>query len=220
MDLEQQNSTAWLPHQAPVCSFMLHWFVRQTSVKAAVLAGMMFAGFAGVASAQSIDPLAAAQEGFDHPVKYAIYSAAWHLSSNAGLRVVAQNQGNEAIELRSIVFRNETGSGNDTELKLNMLIAPGKWAELQLPYQDLLAGNECVSRTMEDDWKLVEISNYTLNPSVRGLIIENTRSFRIYQCVRSVRTTWVHAGAGYEGGPAEQVDNQWLMYHFERLPLD
>lgn len=167
-----------------------------------------------------MDPLAAAQEGFDHPVKYAIYSAAWHLSTNAGLRVVAQNQGDEAIELRSIVFRNETGDGNDTELELNMQIAPGKWAELQLPYQDLLAGNECVTRTMQDDWKLVEISNYTLNPSVRGLIIENTRSFRIYQCVRSVKTTWVHTGGSQEGGSGEKIDNQWLMYHFERLPLE
>jgi hypothetical protein len=172
------------------------------------------------ASAQSVDPLAAAQKGFDHPVKYAIYSTAWHLSTNAGLRVVAQNQSEEAIELRSIVFRNETGDGNDTELQLNMLVEPGKWAELQLPYLDLLTGNECVTRTMQDDWKLVEISNYTLNPSVRGLIIENTRSFRIYQCVRSVKTTWVHAGASQEGGNDEQIDNQWLMYHFERLPLD
>ncbi|MDO8909736.1 MAG: hypothetical protein Q7W55_14690 [Pseudohongiella sp.] len=172
------------------------------------------------ANAQSTDPLAAAQEGFDHPVKFAIYSTAWHLSTNAGLRVVAQNQSNEAIELRSVVFRNETGDGNDTELQLNMQVAPGKWAELQLPYQDLLSGHECVVRTMQDDWKLVEISNYTLNPSVRGLIIENTRSFRIYQCVRAVRTTWVYAGSSHEGGNEEKVDNQWLMYHFERLPLD
>lgn len=190
---------------------------RFMSAPTLALASLMFTASAG---AQSLDPLAAAQEGFDHPVKYAIYSAAWHLSTNAGLRVVAQNQSNEAIELRSIVFKNETGDGNDTELQLDMVVAPGKWAELQLPYLDLLSGNECVTRTMQDDWKLVEISNYTLNPSVRGLIIENTRSFRIYQCVRSVRTTWVHAGTSQEGGNQEKVDNQWLMYHFERLPLD
>jgi hypothetical protein len=170
---------------------------------------------AGAASAQSSDPLTAAQEGFDHPVKYAIYSAAWHLSSNAGLRVVAQNQSDAPVELRSIVFRDEIGNVGDSELNLNLLIEPGKWAELQLPFKDILAGNECVKRTMEDDWKLVEISNYTLNPSVRGLIIENTRSFRIYQCVRSVRTTWVNPENNNE-----QVDNQWLMYHFERLPLE
>lgn len=169
----------------------------------------------GAATAQSSDPLTVAQEGFDHPVKYAIYSAAWHLSSNAGLRVVAQNQSDAPVELRSIVFRDEIGNVGDSELSLNLLIEPGKWAEMQLPFKDILAGNECVTRTMEDDWKLVEISNYTLNPSVRGLIIENTGSFRIYQCVRSVRTTWVNPENNNE-----QVDNQWLMYHFERLPLE
>ncbi|MDO9478911.1 MAG: hypothetical protein Q7L07_19540 [Pseudohongiella sp.] len=182
-----------------------------------VAASLCFAGVAAAGSvyAQSIDPLAAAQEGFDHPVKYAIYSPAWHLSTNAGLRVVAQNQSDSPIELRSILFRDEIGNVGDSELKLNMLIASGKWAELQLPFQDILSGNECVKRTMADDWKLVEISNYTLNPSVRGLIIEDTRSFRIYQCVRSVRTTWVNPENNNE-----QVDNQWLMYHFERLPLE
>lgn len=220
MKHHHHKTTALLPGTPMSGRGVLSRLVHMMPTLACAVASL---ALAGGAAAQSIDPLTVAQEGFDHPVKYAIYSAAWHLSSNAGLRVVAQNQGNEAIELRSVVFRNETGDGNDTELSLNLLIAPGKWAELQLPYQDLLAGNECVKRTMEDDWKLVEISNYTLNPSVRGLIIENTRSFRIYQCVRSVRTTWVHAGTAQdttqEGG-SEQIDNQWLMYHFERLPLD
>ncbi len=187
----------------------------RTRLYTAIMLSIVGAVSAGAASAQSIDPLTVAQEGFDHPVKYAIYSAAWHLSSNAGLRVVAQNQSDAPVELRSIVFRDEIGNAGDSELSLNLLIEPGKWAELELPFKDILAGNECVKRTMEDDWKLVEISNYTLNPSVRGLIIENTRSFRIYQCVRSVRTTWVNPENNNE-----QVDNQWLMYHFERLPLD
>jgi hypothetical protein len=165
--------------------------------------------------AQSSDPLTVAQEGFDHPVKYAIYSSAWHLSSNAGLRVVVHNQSDKEVELRNVVFRDETGAGTDEVLSLDLDIPAGKWAERVLPYQDLLSGHECVSRTMQDDWKLVEISNYTLNPSVRGLIIENTRSFRIYQCVRSVRTTWYSPESDQE-----QTDTQWLMYHFERLPLD
>jgi hypothetical protein len=95
-----------------------------------------------LASAQSSDPLAAAQEGFDHPIKYAIYSPAWHLSTNAGLRVVAQNQSETPVELRSIVFRDEIGNVGDAELSLNLLIEPGKWAELQLPFKDILAGNE------------------------------------------------------------------------------
>ncbi|WP_070119121.1 hypothetical protein [Pseudohongiella acticola] len=165
--------------------------------------------------AQSIDPLAAAQESFENPVKYAIYSAAWHLNSNAGLRVVAQNQSESAIRLESILFRDETGEQTDAKLQLDMVVPAQAWAEVELPYQDLLSGNDCVDRTMEDDWKLVEISNYTLNPSVRGLIIENTRSFRIYQCVRNVHTVWTSPEDG-----TEQSQNQWLMYHFERLPLD
>lgn len=188
---------------------------RAAVLPALLVAAWLLAPPALAQAPQSSDPLTAAQEGFDHPVKYAIYSAAWHLSSNAGLRVVAHNESNEEVELRSIVFRNETGDGADEVLSLNMDIPAGKWAELQLPYQNLLGGHECVERTMQDDWKLVEISNYTLNPSVRGLIIENTRSFRIYQCVRAVRTTWYNPASD-----TEQTDTQWLMYHFERLPLD
>jgi hypothetical protein len=62
---------------------------------------------------------------------------------------------------------------------------------------------------MADNWKLVEISNYTLNPSVRNLIIEDTNSFRIYQCVRSVELVWrdaSNAAVSAEG---------WVLYHFE-----
>jgi hypothetical protein len=183
-----------------------------------VLALACASGFAAAqegADGQLNDPLRAAQEGFDHPVKYAIYSSAWHLSTNAGLRIVAQNQSEEPIELRKIVFRDEAGEHEDTELDLQMLVPPLGWAEKQIAYIDLLAGSSCVARTMKDDWKLVEISNYTLNPSVRGLIIEDTRSFRIYQCVRSVRTFWYNQ-------QNQQAMNapQWLMYHFERLPID
>jgi hypothetical protein len=190
--------------------------VPRRSPSAALLGALLCACLMPVVShAQTSDPLTVAQEGFDHPVKYAIYSSAWHLNSNAGLRVVAHNQSDKEVELRNIVFRDETGAGADEVLSLELDIPAGKWAERVLPYQDLLSGHECVSRTMQDDWKLVEISNYTLNPSVRGLIIENTRSFRIYQCVRSVRTTWYSPES-----QQEQTDTQWLMYHFERLPLD
>jgi hypothetical protein len=167
------------------------------------------------ASAQTLDPLTAAQESFEHPVKYAIYSAAWHLTSNAGLRIVAQNQSEIPIKLQKVIFPDEIGEEGDTELQLEMLIPAGGWAETQIPYQNILTGNDCVNRTMQDDWRLVEISNYTLNPSVRGLIIEDTRSFRIYQCVRRVRTVWAD-----ENTDAETISSQWLMYHFERLPLD
>lgn len=160
------------------------------------------------------DPLANARQSFEHPVKYAIYSPAWHLSSNAGLRIMAHNQSDEVVELDSITFRDETGTSGDVELSLDMTIPAQGWAELQLPYRDLLSGNDCVDRTLQEDWHLVEISNYTLNPSVRGLIIENTRQFRIYQCVRSVRVSW------HKVEDDLRLENtQWLMYHFERIPL-
>lgn len=160
------------------------------------------------------DPLANARESFEHPVKYAIYSTAWHVSSNAGLRIMAHNQGEETVLLGSVMFRDETGNSADVELSLDMTIAPQGWSELQIPYQDLLTGNDCVDRTLQEDWRLVEISNYTLNPSIRGLIIENTRQFRIYQCVRSVRVSWNH-----EDDTRSREITQWLMYHFERIPL-
>lgn len=165
--------------------------------------------------AAGTDPLSAAQESFEHPVKYAIYSPAWHLSTNAGLRLVAQNQSDDPVELRKIVFTDEAKEKPDMELELSLTIPPHGWAEKQVSFQDLLSGSDCVERTMQDDWRLVEISNYTLNPSVRGLIIEDTRSFRIYQCVRSVHVYW------YDPARQEQHDGfQWLMYHFERLPLE
>ena len=48
---------------------------------------------------------------------------------------------------------------------------------------------------MDSNWRLVDVSNYTLNPSVRNLIIENTDSFRIYQCVESISTRWRKVGS-------------------------
>ncbi|MDO8271093.1 MAG: hypothetical protein Q7U82_04120, partial [Gammaproteobacteria bacterium] len=69
----------------------------------------------------------------------------------------------------------------------------------------------CISDTMAENWKLVEISNYTLNPSVRGLIIEDTDSFRIYQCVRNVTLHWQDPVSG-----TNTEFTEWVMYHFER----
>tara|TARA_A100000171_G_scaffold52018_3_gene68593 strand:- start:4552 stop:5241 length:690 start_codon:yes stop_codon:yes gene_type:complete len=162
----------------------------------------------------SSDPLTQAQRSFEHPVKYAIYSAAWYMNSNAGLQIIAHNEGDSAYRLEKVVFADESGSMSDTEIELDLEIPAHGWADTQLPYVDLLNGNECVSNTMDEDWKLVEISNYTLNPSVRGLIIEDTRSFRIFQCVRSVQSYWQDADS-----QDTVMRQQWLMYHFERLPI-
>ena len=82
-------------------------------------------------------------------------------------------------------------------------------AELELPYVDLLSINQCVNDTLEETWRLVEISNYTLNPSVRRLIIQDTSAFRIYQCVSSVKTTWIT-----EAGERRSKE-EWVLYHFE-----
>ncbi|MBQ13694.1 MAG: hypothetical protein CMQ17_04765 [Gammaproteobacteria bacterium] len=67
---------------------------------------------------------------------------------------------------------------------------------------------------MEESWKLVEISNYTLNPSVRNLIIEDTDSFRIYQCVKTVTTDWIDLSTA----EAHRY-NEWVLYHFESRRL-
>lgn len=151
-----------------------------------------------------------AVEGED-PIKYAIYSSAWDTNSDAGLRLVAQNLSDHTIILESVLFQDEEDPLNQTRLTLDLTVSAHAWAEKELDYVDLLFGNDCIGRTMQEDWKLVEISNYTLNPSVRGLIIEDTDSFRIYQCVRNVQVNWLDTETG------ESRDyTEWVMYHFER----
>lgn len=169
----------------------------------------------GLALAQSAndDPLSVDTSSEAHPVKYAIYSPAWSIRSNAGLRVVAHNTGESDITMANINFRDEDDGGS-TLLELNLTIPAGKWAETEVPYIDLLSGNDCINTTLRDRWRLMEISNYTLNPSVRVLIIEDTISFRIYQCVREVKITWLDAN------DLPHEENLWVMYHFERVITD
>lgn len=150
-------------------------------------------------------------DGGDYPIKYAIYSSAWGERSNAGLRLVAQNQSDNPIVLESILFRDEDDPKIETTLDIDLTVPPHGWAESEMPYTDLLFGNECINHTMGADWKLVEISNYTLNPSVRGLIIEDSDSFRIYQCVRNIFIRWKEIESGKDNDYTE-----WVMYHFER----
>lgn len=147
----------------------------------------------------------------DYPIKYAIYSSAWGANSDAGLRLIAQNLSEHEIILESVLFTDEEDPHIQTQLPLSLTVPPHAWAEKEMKYVDLLFGSDCIGRTMEEDWKLVEISNYTLNPSVRGLIIENTDSFRIYQCVRNVQVNWLDTETGETSDYTE-----WVMYHFER----
>lgn len=157
------------------------------------------------------DPLSLGPRTADHPVKYAIYSTAWNVDSNAGLRVVAHNRGDEHVTLRALTFAHEQRE-EGVYLELDLDVPAGAWAERETPYVELLTGNECVRDTLREDWRLKEISNYTLNPSVRGLIIEDTRTFRIFQCVRTVQLEWEDS----DGQSHSQ--RQWVMYHFERIP--
>ena len=144
------------------------------------------------------------------PIKFALFSAAWGENTDDGLRLVAQNLTKQAITLEKIRFIGLPSGNKETDLNLSLSLRPERYAQTNLPLVDLLTGDECVARTMADGWKLVEISNYTLNPSVRNLIIENTNSFRIYQCVRSASLTW------RSDANADTTEQEgWVLYHFE-----
>ena len=146
----------------------------------------------------------------ESPIKFALFSAAWGENTDDGLRLVAQNLSQQAITLEKISFIDLPSENQKTDLNLSLGLRAERYAQTSLPLVDLLAGDECVARTMADGWKLVEISNYTLNPSVRNLIIENTNSFRIYQCVRAAKLTWRS-----DADAASTELEGWVLYHFE-----
>ena len=155
--------------------------------------------------------LAAAELQEETEVKFAIFSSSWGENTDDGLRVVAHNQTQEHIRLDTILFlKQETAESEQVIVDLNLEVPSQAYAEIELPYIDLLRSNECIGRTMAENWKLVEISNYTLNPSVRNLIIEDTDSFRIYQCIENVQTTWSRLAN------STQVQyEEWVLFHFE-----
>lgn len=143
-------------------------------------------------------------------LKFAFYSSAWGENTNDGLRLVAYNQSADPLQLNSITFLNAGDGEAQTLIPLNLEVPAGGYADLEMAYIDLLSGDECIDRTLNEKWRLVEISNYTLNPSVRNLIIENTDSFRIYQCVKSVFTDWTNLNTN-----ARSMYEEWVLYHFE-----
>ena len=154
----------------------------------------------------------AAETNQESDIKFAWYSSAWGANTDDGLRLVAYNQTGADIVLERITFLK---SGADTEVQIdtNLAVRAGRYADMEIDYIDLIADDECIERTMAENWKLVEISNYTLNPSVRNLIIENTDSFRIYQCVEDVITHWTIADSNQEFSKQE-----WVLFHFESKP--
>lgn len=156
----------------------------------------------------------------DAPIKFAITSAAWGENVNAGLRIVAENRSQVTLRLESVRFLNAANSHrfqpgvDEVELSLDLTLPAGQWGEVQLPLAELLGGNRCIEDTLDvsrdSEWKLVEISNHALNPSVRSLIIEDSNSFRIYSCPRDVLTTWVETESR-----VRHTEIQWVLYHFE-----
>lgn len=153
---------------------------------------------------------AAADMQEESELKFAFYSSAWGENTDDGLRLVAYNQTANPVRLESITFNKDSDTEFSVPLPTDLSVPAMGYADAEFDYVDLLSSNECITRTMEGSWKLVEVSNYTLNPSVRNLIIENTDSFRIYQCVESVTTRWTDLRFD-ESNEKEE----WVLFHFE-----
>jgi hypothetical protein len=154
--------------------------------------------------------LAAAELQEETDVKFAFYSSAWGENTDDGLRLVAFNQTQSPVRLDSIIFLKTAEDAEPVAIQLDLDLPAMGYADAEFPYIDLLLGDDCIDRTMAENWKLVEISNYTLNPSVRNLIIQDTDSFRIYQCVENVQTTWTDQASNQQFQYEE-----WILYHFE-----
>ena len=143
-------------------------------------------------------------------VRFAFYSSSWGGNTVDNIRLLAFNSTATEIKLDSVTFLKSGENDDDIFLQLGLSVPAGGYAEMELPYIDLLGNNECIERTMAENWRLAEISNYTLNPSVRNLIIQDTSSFRIYQCVETIRTSISNADSG-----SSEDKEEWVLYHFE-----
>jgi hypothetical protein len=143
-------------------------------------------------------------------LKFAFYSSAWGENTDDGLRLVALNKTAGNIHINSIKFHSSDEQSEDVNIDISLEVPSEGYAEIEFEYIDLLTNDECISRTMEENWRLVEISNYTLNPSVRNLIIEDTDSFRIYQCVKTITTNWTSLSDN-----SVNEYQEWVLYHFE-----
>ena len=145
-------------------------------------------------------------------IKFAFYSPAWTVDSDDGLRLVLFNETNRTVNLISIVFEKNNENSERVEVKINEEVPPLGYATAEFDYIDLLQHNDCIERTLNGNWKLTEISNYTLNPAIRNLIIEDTDSFRIYQCLENVRIFWSHSGT-----TDYKESDEWIIFHFETI---
>ena len=110
-----------------------------------------------------------AEQQEETEIKFAFYSSAWGENTDDGLRLVAFNQTPAPIRLNSIELHSGDEQAETIVIDIELEIPSGGYADKEFGYIDLLSGDECIDRTMQENWKLVEISNYTLNPSVRNL---------------------------------------------------
>ncbi len=154
-------------------------------------------------------PSGAAQE--DAAVKFAFSSPAWGGDTLDGLRLIAHNRTGGDVRLRSVSFLKAAEDGRRVDVALDLPIPAGGYADAELDYVDLLGDNECIARTLSGGWRLAEVSNHTLHPSVRNLIIEDTDTFRIYQCAETVLIRWTSPPDG-----AATERREWVLFHFER----
>jgi len=152
----------------------------------------------------------AAEQQEDTEIKFAFYSSAWGENTDDGLRLVAFNQTPARIRLNSIELHGSEDATESILIDVELEVPSEGYADKEFGYLDLLSDDECIDRNMQNNWKLVEISNYTLNPSVRNLIIENTDSFRIYQCVKTISTSWTDL----DSNQLFKYD-EWVLFHFE-----
>lgn len=143
-------------------------------------------------------------------IKFALYSSGWGENTDDGLRLVVNNRTEKSVRLNAIEFLSSSEDYDPVRITFDLNVPASAYAETEIDYIDLLGGDECIERTIAENWKLVEISNYTLNPSVRNLIIEDTASFRIYQCVKSVRIQWTDLASNQE-----TLIEEWVLFHFE-----
>ena len=152
------------------------------------------------------------EDDYKSGIKFAFYSSAWTVDSDDGLKLVLFNENDVAVNLGSIVFQKNDQKNENVEIKINKDISPFSYATTELEYIDLLQHSDCIERTLNGGWKLTEVSNYTLNPAVRNLIIEDTDSFRIYQCLENVRTSW-----SIKGSDTTKGSDEWVIFHFETI---
>ncbi|MFT4885854.1 MAG: hypothetical protein ACJA2D_001233 [Pseudohongiellaceae bacterium] len=152
----------------------------------------------------------AAEQQEESEIKFAFYSSAWGENTDDGLRLVAYNQTGNPIRIDTITFSKPSEEARPVILSTELDVPAMGYADKEFEYIDLLADDECIERTMAGNWRLVEVSNYTLNPSVRNLIIENTDAFRIYQCVESVTATWTDLES-----KISSKNEEWVLFHFE-----